>query len=70
MLTLHSFAGFNVDTVRLQTALIYDGIFLLAETMKQLGLDQIQPTNIYCMGNESMWEKGLSISNFLRNVKR
>lgn len=36
--------------------------------MKQLGLDQIQPTNIYCMGNESMWEKGLSISNFLRNV--
>lgn len=24
------FIGFNVDTVRLQTALIYDGVYLLA----------------------------------------
>ncbi|XP_055300709.1 glutamate receptor ionotropic, kainate 2-like isoform X1 [Sitodiplosis mosellana] len=60
--------GFNVDSVRLQTALIYDGVFLLAETLKQLGVEQIQTTNIYCMGNESTWEKGMSVSNFMRNT--
>lgn len=65
---INSFTGFNLETVRLQTALLYDGVILLAETFKQLGFEQIQAANVYCTGNESMWEKGLSISNFLRNV--
>ncbi|XP_031634001.1 glutamate receptor ionotropic, kainate 2-like isoform X2 [Contarinia nasturtii] len=60
--------GFNADTVHLQTALIYDGVFLLAETFKQLGTNQIQPASLACNGNETMWEKGLSISNFMRNT--
>lgn len=60
--------GFNIETLRLQSALVYDGIVLLAETFKQLGVEQIQPTSIYCVGNGSMWENGLSISNFMRNV--
>lgn len=64
------FVEFSVDSVRLQTALIHDGIVLLADTFKQLGADHIQPTNLYCMKNESTWEKGLSISNFMRNVNR
>lgn len=54
--------------MRLQTALVYDGVILLTETFKQLGLEQIQPINLYCIGNDTMWEKGLSISNFMRNV--
>lgn len=63
-----SIAEFNTDTIRLQTALIHDGIVLLADTFKQLGADQIQPTSLYCMKNDSTWAKGLSISNFMRNV--
>lgn len=59
---------FNLEAMRLQTALVYDGVQLLADTFKQLGLEQIQPVQIYCNGNESMWEKGTSISNFMRNV--
>lgn len=55
--------------MRLQTALVYDGVQLLADTFKQLGPVQIQPVEIYCNGNESMWEKGASISNFMRNVR-
>lgn len=60
---------FNLEAMRLQTALVYDGVQLLADTFKQLGLEQIQPAEIYCNGNESMWEKGTSISNFMRNVR-
>lgn len=59
---------FNLGAMRLQTALVHDGVILLAETFKQLGLEQIQPINLYCIGNDSMWEKGMSISNFMRNV--
>lgn len=59
---------FNLEAMRLQTALIYDGVILLTETFKQLGLEQIEPTSIVCMGNDTMWEKGMSISNFMRNV--
>lgn len=58
---------FSPENIRLQTALIYDGILLLAETFKQLGMDEIQPVSISCQ-NESTWEKGISISNFMRNV--
>lgn len=55
--------------MRLQTALIYDSVILISDTFKQLGLEQIQPTNVFCMGgNESMWEKGLSITNFMLSV--
>lgn len=61
---------FNLEAMRLQTALVYDGVILLAETFKQLGLEQIEPISLYCIGNDTMWEKGLSISNFMRNVCR
>lgn len=54
--------------MRLQTAIVYDGVQLLADTFKQLGLQQIQPIEIFCHGNETIWEKGTSISNFMRNV--
>lgn len=55
--------------MRLQTALIYDGVVLLTDTFKQLGLEQIEPVSIGCMdGNDTTWEKGMSISNFMRNV--
>lgn len=63
------FSDFNLEAMRLQTALVYDGVQLLADTFKQLGPVQIQPVEIYCNGNESMWEKGASISNFMRNVR-
>lgn len=65
---ISAISEFNLEAMRLQTALIYDGVILLTETFKQLGLEQIEPTSIVCMGNDTMWEKGMSISNFMRNV--
>lgn len=58
---------FDPAVIRLQSGLLHDGVILLAETFKQLGLDQIQPIEIGCE-NGTMWENGLSISNFMRNV--
>lgn len=59
---------FSPNQIRLQTALIYDGVLLLAETFKQLGLEEIEPVSISCQNDSMSWEKGISISNFMRNV--
>lgn len=61
--------AFSPDSVRTQTALIYDAVMLLAEALKQLGVDNIRPKKINCFKNELTWEKGNSISNFMRNVR-
>lgn len=58
---------FDPAAIRLQSGLLHDGIILLAETFKQFGIEQIQPDEIGCE-NGTMWENGLSISNFMRTV--
>lgn len=64
---LFSLLEFDTAAIRLQSGLFHDGIILLAETFKQLGLERIQPGEIGCE-NGTMWENGLSISNFMRTV--
>lgn len=59
---------FTPENIRLQTALIYDGVLLLAEVFKQLGLEEIKSEAISCRNDSTSWEKGMSISNFMRNV--
>lgn len=64
----HCDLEFSPDSVRTETALIYDSVILLAEAMKQLGVDNIRPKKLNCFKNEVTWEKGNSISNFMLNV--
>lgn len=50
------------------TALIYDGIMILAEALKQLGAEQIQPQAIDCDDKSSVWPTGFTLTNFMKNV--
>lgn len=50
------------------TALIYDGIMILAEAMKQLGAEQIKPQSIDCDDPSSVWPTGLTLTNFMKSV--
>ena len=67
-MTVIFLAYYEPGVLRTQTALIHDGIFLLAETLKQLGADQIEPERIECSEEEAVWDMGDTISNFMRNV--
>lgn len=55
------------ETMRVQTALIFDGVLLLAEAFKQLDVEQLRPKKILC-NDHTTWESGNSITNFMRNV--
>lgn len=50
------------------TALIYDGIMILAEAMKQLGAAQIQPQSIDCDDKSSVWPTGFTLTNYMKSV--
>lgn len=50
------------------TALIYDGIMILAEAIKQLGADQIVPEDIDCDDSSSVWPSGFTLTNFMKSV--
>ncbi|KAG4072066.1 hypothetical protein HA402_015565 [Bradysia odoriphaga] len=54
-------------TLRVQEALTFDGVLLLAEALKQLNGDQLKPKKLNCNNNEA-WENGNSITNFMRNT--
>lgn len=60
---------FSPNSLRTQSALIYDGVIILAESLKELGIDNVRPKKILCNKIDVTWEKGNSISNFMRNVK-
>lgn len=53
--------------MRSQTALVYDGVQLMAEAFKQLDVEQLRPKKLNC-NNFETWENGNSITNFMRNV--
>lgn len=53
--------------MRVQSALIFDGVLLLAEAFKQLDMEQLRPKKLNC-NNHTAWENGNSITNFMRNV--
>lgn len=50
------------------TALIYDGIMILAEAIKQLGDEQIKPLAIDCGDTSSVWPSGYTLTNFMKSV--
>lgn len=53
------------------TALIFDGIMILAQALKQIGsmhLDLEYGQKIYCSDPNSRWNKGLTITNYMKWV--
>lgn len=53
--------------ITVQSALIFDGVLLLAEAFKQFETDQVRSKKMDCRSDDA-WESGNSISNFARNV--
>lgn len=54
------------------TALIYDGIMILAEALKQIGFEHLQvryDQRIDCFDAKSTWSKGYTITNYMKNVR-
>lgn len=60
--------GFSPERVRLHTALVYDGILLLAEAFKRMGLDTVQQTSLDCSDPMSAWNRGYTVSGFMKTV--
>lgn len=60
---------FNVDTLVLQDALIFDGILLFAEALKNLPPELTNPFKLEC-GDDSTWKGGYTIANFMKNVSK
>lgn len=66
--------GLQPDRMRTQTALVYDAVLLLTESLKQLDAgDQemthnLSPPRGLTCSNLETWEHGNSITNFMRNV--
>lgn len=66
--------GLQPDRMRTQTALVYDAVLLLTESLKQLDAgeqemaDKLSPPRGLTCGNLETWEHGNSITNFMRNV--
>lgn len=63
-----SFIESMSDALETRTALIYDGVMILAEAIKQLGTEQIQPHEIYCNVTDSVWPTGFTLTNYIKSV--
>lgn len=59
------------NALRTSTALIYDGIMILAQALKQIGAMHLElefDQRIYCSDANSRWDKGLTITNYMKWV--
>lgn len=59
--------GLTAETIRSQTALVYDAVLLLTEAFKQMSPGQLRTKKLICNSMES-WENGNTITNYMRNV--
>lgn len=55
------------EPIRFKQALIYDGILLLTEALKQIGERDINPKQLKCSEND-FWDRGYTISGFMKSV--
>lgn len=59
------------------TALIHDGVMILAEALKQIGVEHLKVgydpdigrQEIDCDDPNSIWSKGYTITNYMKNVR-
>lgn len=57
-----------VKSMGLQESLIYDAVMIYAMTIKQLGSEYIVTMPIYCNDPSTSWDKGYTITNFMKSV--
>lgn len=57
-----------VNSIGLQESLIYDAVMIYARVIKQLGSKQIVTMPISCNDPSTSWNKGDTITNFMKNV--
>lgn len=64
------FVELSPDILLTNTALIYDGIMILAEALKQIGFEHLENSieKISCYDTQSTWSKGYTITNYMKNV--
>lgn len=63
------FIGIFTDVVSLRLQLIYDAVMVFAMAIQQLGSDQVIQAPVMCTEPDSVWNKGYTIINYLKNVK-
>lgn len=59
---------YQLDHLNMDSALIYDGVMVFANALRQLGYHQIKPVELDCRDSKSIWQKGYTISNYMKNV--
>lgn len=62
------FCDSTKDVVSLRAALIYDAVMVFAMAIKELGSEQVSPVPILCNDPTSVWNKGYTILNYMKNV--
>lgn len=60
--------SFILDVMSLRAALIYDAIMTFATAIQSLGKDQVITVPIRCDEVDSVWNKGFTILNYMKNV--
>lgn len=58
-----------IKPIGLQESLIYDAVMIYAKALKQLGSEQIVTKPISCNDPSTSWNKGYTITNFMKNVR-
>lgn len=58
----------SLDVMSLRAALIYDAVMIFATAIQQLGSEQVTTTFIRCDNVSSVWTKGYTILNYMKNV--
>jgi glutamate receptor, ionotropic, invertebrate len=60
--------GLTPEKLRVETALMFDGVLLLAEALKDLdGFTQLQTISLKC-NDSATWKNGYSIVNYMKTV--
>lgn len=57
-----------LDVMSLRAALIYDAVMTFASAIQQLGSDQVTTVSVRCDDADSVWNKGFTILNYMKNV--
>lgn len=59
-----------VNSIGLQESLIYDAVMIYARAIKRLGSEQIVTKQIFCNDPNTSWDRGDTITNFMRTVRK
>lgn len=58
----------NSESMLLHTALIYDGVILFAEAIRNLSVAQLDAKELECDNSDLSWKNGYTIANNIKHV--